>query len=81
MCLGVPGKILSIEEIAGFRVGKVEMAGVIKQINLDFVPEAREGDYVLVHAGYANSIIDEKEARETMEMLEVVTDPFAEGVS
>ncbi len=81
MCLGVPGKILKIQEMAGFRMGEVEMAGVVRQVNLDFVPEAKEGDYVLVHAGYANSIIDEKEAKETMEMLEVVTNPSAEGVS
>lgn len=81
MCLGVPGKILKIEEVAGFRMGEVEMAGVIKQVNLDFVPEAKVGDYVLVHAGYANSIIDEKEAKETMEMLEVVTNPSSERIS
>ncbi len=81
MCLGVPGKILNIEEVAGFRMGKVEMAGVVKMVNLDFVPEAKEGDYVLVHAGYANSVIDEKEAKETMEMLEVVTNPSSEGIS
>lgn len=80
MCLGVPGKVIEIEEIGGFLRGKVEITGVVKDVSLDFVPEAEVGNYVLVHAGYANSIIEEKEAEETMKLLEAVTDPLNQGV-
>jgi hydrogenase expression/formation protein HypC len=75
MCLGVPGKVVNIKNNGIFLVGEVEIAGVKKEVSLDFVPDVKVGDYVLVHAGYANQIIDEKEAKETMEMLEAVTNP------
>jgi hydrogenase expression/formation protein HypC len=80
MCLGIPGKVIEIEEVGGFLRGKVEITGVIKEVSLDFVPEVKVGDYVLVHAGYANTIIDEREAEETMKLLEAVTNPFNQGV-
>jgi len=75
MCLGVPGKVVNIKNKGVFLVGEVEIAGVKKEVSLDFVPTAKVGDYVLVHAGYANQIIDEEEAKETMEMLEAITTP------
>jgi len=70
MCLAVPGKIVSVEEIGGNRVGKVEFGGVTREAFLDFVPEAGMGDYVLVHVGFAISKVDEEEAARTYEMLE-----------
>ncbi len=72
MCLGVPGKILSINELAGFRLAEVEIAGTKRQVSLDMLPEAKEGDYVLVHAGYAIQIIDEQAAQETLQYLEQI---------
>ena len=70
MCLAVPGKIESIEGTDPvFRTGKVSFGGIIKQINLAYVPEAKIGDYVLVHVGFAISIIDEAEAQEVFGYL------------
>jgi hydrogenase expression/formation protein HypC len=70
MCLAVPGKLL---DIAGdnplTREGRVSFAGVVKKANLAYVPEARVGDYVLVHAGFALTVIDEQEALKTLAYL------------
>jgi len=63
MCLAVPGKILSIDNGNSLlRSGRVSFGGVLKSVNLAFVPEAEAGQYVLVHAGVAINTIDEKEA-------------------
>lgn len=63
MCLAVPGKILNIEGDNPLMLnGRVDFAGVVKQVNLAYVPEAKTGDYVLVHAGFAISVIDEDQA-------------------
>jgi len=70
MCLAVPGKILSIDGADPMlRSGKVSFGGIIKNINLAYVPEAKIGDYVLVHVGFAISTIDEAEAQEVFEYL------------
>ena len=70
MCLAVPGKIISIsgdEQIT--KIAKVDFAGIRKDISIAFVPEAGVGDYVIVHVGFALSVIDEKEAQEVFEYL------------
>jgi hydrogenase expression/formation protein HypC len=71
MCLAVPGKIL---DIAGddpyLRTGRVSFSGIVKQVSLACVPEARVNDYVLVHVGMALSVVDEQEAAETFSYLE-----------
>ena len=70
MCLAVPGKVLSVlgdDPIA--RSGKVDFGGIVKEVNLAFVPEAGVGDYVLVHVGLAITTIDEDEALRTLEHL------------
>lgn len=72
MCLGVPGKILSIEEFGGFRTAVVDISGTTRKVSLDLLPEANVGDYVLVHAGYAMQVIDEESARETLNYLEQI---------
>lgn len=73
MCLAIPGKILSIEDNESLmRTGKVGFGGVIKDISLAFVPEARLGDYVIVHAGIALTILDEKEAQKTIDDLKQI---------
>ncbi len=75
MCLAVPGKIMSIEgDDPILRSGRVDFSGVIKQINLAYVPEAKVGDYVLVHVGFAINIIDEAEANQVFEYLRQMGD-------
>lgn len=70
MCLAIPGKILTIEGVDPvFKSGRVDFCGIVKQCNLAYVPEAGIGDYVLVHAGFAISLIHEKEAQEVFEYL------------
>lgn len=70
MCLAVPGKILSTTTIGGQRVGQVRFGGVVRQAFLDFVPEAAEGDFVMVHVGFAISRVDAEEAERAYELLE-----------
>ena len=71
MCLAVPGKILSITgEDPLPKTGKVSFAGVVKEVSLAYVPEAEVGQYVIVHVGFAISIVDESEAQKTLDYLE-----------
>lgn len=71
MCLAIPGKIESIVDQLDetFRVGKISFGEVRKDINLSMLPEAKIGDYVLVHVGVAISIVDEEEAKRTFDLL------------
>ena len=81
MCLAVPGKVLTIEgEDPILRIGRVDFGGVVKRINLAYVPEAMIGDYVLVHVGFAISVVDEAEAMQTIEDLRRMEE-LAEGSS
>ena len=72
MCLSIPGKLIEITNQLDetFRTGKVSFDGVIKEISLALVPEAKVNDYVLVHVGAAISIVDEIEAKKTFEILQ-----------
>lgn len=75
MCLAVPGKILSIEgDDPLLRSGKVDFAGVLKRVNLSYVPDAKVGDYVLVHVGFAISVVDEEEAVKVFDYLRSMGD-------
>ena len=65
MCLAVPGKVIQVDG----KAGKVDFLGVQRQVQLDLVPEAVAGDWVLVHAGFAIHRIDDEEARETLALL------------
>lgn len=69
MCLGVPGRIVEVAEEQLLRMGKVDFGGVARQVCLAYVPEAGVGDYVVVHAGFAISQINEEEARQTFELM------------
>lgn len=70
MCLGVPGKVLRVEQNdLGIPMGKVSFGGIAKEVCFAYVPEAEVGDYVIVHAGFALSRLDEKEAREVFDLL------------
>lgn len=66
MCLAVPGKIV---EITKEMMAQVDLAGVMREVSLVLVPEVKEGDYVLVHAGFAIQVIDEEEALKTLELF------------
>lgn len=71
MCLGIPGKLIEVSESEPpLRMGRVDFNGIVKEINLTFVPEAEVGDYVVVHVGFAISTIDEKAAKLTFEYLQ-----------
>jgi len=74
MCLGVPGRINEIYEAEGRRMGTVDFGGVRREACLDFVPEAQVGQYVVVHVGFAISLLSEVEARETLELLREIMD-------
>lgn len=74
MCLGVPGKITNVTDMMGMRSADIDISGVKRQVSLDLVPEAEEGQYVLVHAGFAIQIINEKEAKETLRLLQDLTE-------
>ena len=71
MCLAIPGKIVTIvvDDNFGFRSGKVEFGGIRREVCLSYVPEAQIGNYVLVHVGFALTIIDEQEAQRVYEFL------------
>lgn len=70
MCLAVPGRLLSVAgEAPRTRIGRVDFGGIVKEINLAFVPDAQVGEYVLVHVGFALTVIDESEAAQVFEHL------------
>jgi hydrogenase expression/formation protein HypC len=68
MCLGIPGKVLSVADDE-LRTGRVDFGGIVKEACLACVPEARAGDYVIVHAGFAISRVDEHEAARVFDYL------------
>lgn len=75
MCLGVPGKVISIQpNSVGMTMGKVDFGGIVKEICLAYVPEVKVGEYVIAHAGFAINTLDEKEAREVFEVLKQIDD-------
>ena len=70
MCLAVPGKVISIGgEDPIMRTGRIDFGGVIREVNLCYVPDVKLGDYVVVHVGFALSIVDEEEANKVFEYL------------
>ncbi len=69
MCLAVPGRITSVSGESEFRRGSVSFGGITKEVSLAYVPEAGAGDYVLVHVGFAISVLDEAEAARTLDYL------------
>ncbi len=63
MCLAVPAQLVRVNEF----VGTIELSGIQRDCSLMLVPEAKVGDWILVHAGFAVQVVDEEEARLTME--------------
>jgi len=75
MCLAIPGKIESIQgDDPLMRFGRVNFGGILKEASLAFVPEAKVGDYVIVHVGFALSKLDEEEANKVFDYLKQMDD-------
>ena len=70
MCLAIPALVKSID---GF-MAEVDVAGISRQVSLQLTPEAKVGDYVLLHTGYAINIIDQEEAEETLKLLREIAE-------
>lgn len=69
MCLSIPGKVFEINYDGQIKMGKVDFAGIGKKVCLQYLPDVKIGDYVLVHAGFAISTINEEEAARTMDLF------------
>ncbi len=69
MCLGVPARIEEIYQKDGLRMSRVDFGGVSREVCLDYVPEAKVGDYCIIHVGFAISLLSESEAKETLALL------------
>jgi len=73
MCLAVPGKIIEIYENAGLMMGKIDFNGVNREACLTYVPEAKVGDYTIIHVGFALNLLDEAEALETLQLFDEIS--------
>jgi hydrogenase expression/formation protein HypC len=72
MCLGVPGKIVETYEKRGLQMAKVDFGGVFREACLNYVPEAKVGEYCIIHVGFAISLLSESEAQETLDLLKQI---------
>jgi hydrogenase expression/formation protein HypC len=79
MCLGIPGKVIELFEVNGMKMAKIDFSGVIKEACMEYLPEIKVGDYTLIHVGFGLSILDEKEALETMQLLNQIAAMEEEG--
>jgi hydrogenase expression/formation protein HypC len=73
MCLAIPGLIISFYSEKELKMAKVSFNGIIKDISVEWVPESRIGDYVVAHAGSALTILDQKEAEETIKIFRQIS--------
>ena len=81
MCLAIPGRVIESYEDHGLRMGRIDYSGTVNQACLEYVPDAAVGNYVLVHAGFAISVLDEDEAQKTLALWdEMVAAAAEEGV-
>ncbi len=78
MCLAIPGKLIEVYEQNGMKMGRVDYAGTIGLACLAYVPEVTVGEYVIVHAGFGLSVIDEEEAQKTYEIWQEMAEKAAE---
>ncbi len=74
MCLGIPGKILSIYEDHGTKMAKIDFGGVTREACIEVIPEAEPGNWTIVHAGFALNLLSEEEAQETLQILQEMSD-------
>ena len=81
MCLAIPGKVIEIYETNGMKMARVDFGGVIKEACMEYLPEVKLGDYTIIHVGFGLSILDEKEAFETMDLLKQIDDMGEQGTA
>ena len=74
MCLGVPGKIIEIDDSKELRMAKVDFGGIVREACLAYLPEAQLGDYTVIHVGFAISLLSEEEAQASLETLREIVD-------
>ena len=74
MCLGVPGKIIEIDDSKALKMAKVDFGGIVREACLEYVPEAQIGDYTVIHVGFAISLLSEEEAQASLETLREIVD-------
>jgi hydrogenase expression/formation protein HypC len=80
MCLSIPGKIKEVYEDGSLIMGKVDFGGVLKEVCLDYVPEAQTVQYVLIHVGFAISVLDDEEAMARLDVARQIEN-FEEELS
>jgi hydrogenase expression/formation protein HypC len=78
MCLAIPGKVIEITEENGLAMGRIDYAGTVNTACLAYVPEVNVGQYVIVHAGFALSVVDEVEARKTLDLFDEIAQKIKE---
>ncbi len=74
MCLGVPARIEEIFQKDGLKMARVDFGGVAREVCLDYVPEAKVGEYCIIHVGFAISLLSEADAKETLALLNEIAD-------
>lgn len=74
MCLGIPGKIVEIYQKDNMKMCKIDFGGVSREACLDFIPEAKVGDYTIIHVGFAISLLSETDAIETLALIREISD-------
>jgi hydrogenase expression/formation protein HypC len=74
VCLGIPGKITEIYQANNLKMARIDFGGVLREACIEYVPEARVGDYALIHVGFALNLISEQEALETLDLLRQIND-------
>ena len=79
MCLAVPGKILEIYQKQGLTMAKVDFSGVTREACIEHVPEAKVGDYAVIHVGFAISLLSEEEAQQSMDLLREILESGEES--
>lgn len=72
MCLGIPGKIVELFEQGGLKMAKVDFGGVMREACMEAAPDAKVGEYAIIHAGFALNILSEEDALETLRLLDEV---------
>ncbi len=74
MCLGIPGKIITIYEDHGTKMAKIDFGGISREACIEVIPDAKPGDWTIVHAGFALNLLNEEEAIETLDMLREISE-------
>lgn len=74
MCLAVPGKVIKLYDVGGLKMAKVDFGGVTREACLEYLPNVEIDQYVIIHVGFAISLLDEEEARQILALLQEITD-------